>query len=199
MNTRITLGMLVVLAILAGVVYYTETQSPQDDALANQPEVFSFDASDAQSLTVDSSGRRLVLTRQDDGWHITEPVADKAEEFQVNDLIDRLASLRATRELNVPLESLGDYGLVTAKANVKLQLAGGNTIEFLIGERTPDSSGYYLKVSDRPTVYVVGTILGDDLQRWVDRPPRALPTNTPAPTVAPPPTITPATTPTPAG
>jgi len=184
MNSRMTLGLLAILAVLAVVVYFTEGSAPAADNATPQPEVLRFATSDAQLIAVESEGRTLEIVRQDGSWRITKPIEDRAEDFQVNGLVDRLSNLNASRQFDVPLDGLNEYGLATPKTSVRIQLSNGSEVQFQLGERTPDGSGYYVKVADRSPIYVVSTIIGDDLKRMVNQPPRALPTNTPAPTIA---------------
>ncbi|MBI2942113.1 MAG: DUF4340 domain-containing protein [Chloroflexi bacterium] len=178
MNLRLTVAALVVFAALGGIVYYLESRGETKDD-AKQPSVLTFAAGDVQWLAVESGGKTTELALQDNAWLIVKPEPGLADTWQVRNLIERLATLKGTRAIEVALATLADYDLATPTGRARLRLASGQTVELLIGGKTPDSASAYVKLPDTPTVYVVPSYVAEDVLRLASQPPKAQPTPTP--------------------
>src|SRR5207302_3973130 len=64
----------------------------------------------------------LELTRADDGWQITKPVAQKADQQGLEDLAERLGGLRAARVAALDATDLKPFGLDAPAATLTLVL-----------------------------------------------------------------------------
>jgi hypothetical protein len=185
LNFRLTAGLVVVFALLAGGVWYTElrggprTPTPP----AGQAVMFDWNATDMTKMEVEADGKRTVVERGGDNvWRLTEPQPGEADNTIVDSAAGRMAKLIATRKLDNP-GNLADYGLNAPTTKIGLTTRDGASAQLLIGAQTPDKNAYYVKKASEDPVYVVSTFTIADLTKWASEPPRPRPTPTALPTV----------------
>lgn len=196
MSFRTTAVLLIVLALLAGTVYAVGGTSSATPTPVGGPskQLLSFLSSDSRELSVVGGGKTTIVAQGGDGkWTLKQPEEGPADEVRVQSMISRLASLSSTRTIDSP-GNLADFGLATPKAEAKITLQDGKSYSLLVGDETPDKSGYYVKLPDATSVEVVQDLIGSDLMGMLTNPPKPTPTPTPLAPLA---TPTPATTPSP--
>lgn len=209
MNPRLTLGLLVVLAVLGGLLLFIDRrpESPPARDAERLPEVMSFSLADAQRLELRRADLARQFRRGEDGQWVLEPGGQRAHQNAVESLLARLSALRATRRIPPTNTDLSAYGLISPRLTALVGLRDDTIHELRIGEKTPVETGYYAVTAQGGDVYVVPSILVDEMERLIAQP--FAPTPTPAPPTptptfgptAPPigaPTLTPAPTSTPA-
>jgi hypothetical protein len=95
----------------------------------------------------------LELTRNDDGWRLTRPVDDKADDRAVGDLVSQLAGLRARRVAEYPAKDLKAFGLDAPQTVVTLK-PGGQVLK--IGKAADEAGGDpFALVEGNPAVFVL--------------------------------------------
>ena len=140
------------------------------------------------------SGTQKVVLRGDPAtasWRLEQPVTGDADTFAVSTIADAFKSLEATSVLTEKV-NLADFGLDPQGLTVTAFFTGAvaqRTV--LIGGPTFDGAGYYTKLPDAETVYVVSNTTIEPLKSWLLTPPIAPPTPAPQLTIAPTSTITP--------
>jgi len=201
MNYRVTLGFLVVAAILAGLVYGLDKFNVGPTASANAnatatitasqtPQIFSFDDSKVTAMELHMGDQTARVEKQGDNW-VVSGTGEPANKASFTSLIVRMSQLKATRAVGNSGTDLSQYGLDTPKDVAIAQLDDGTKYELDLGGKTPVQTGTYAKKSDAPDIYVVADQFGSDLERLVSDPkqpptPTAVPpTNTPAAVVGP--------------
>lgn len=180
LNPRITISLLVVLAALGGVLLYTDQQQPGTPSSgAEQPaEVFNFSPADLQQIELRRESTPRSFKKADgDKWNL-QPSGDPADSSRVQSLVTRLSNLRATRRITPTESDLSVYGLVNPRIVVRLTLADGATHELWVGEKTPVQTGNYAQAEQGGDVYVLPSVLVDEIERLIDQP--VAPTPTPA-------------------
>jgi hypothetical protein len=193
---RTTAVLLAVLIVLAGVVYYVQKQPASDQAVASakQPQIVSFNPSQATKLIITGGGKTTEVDRNGSAWKVSKPQEIDADGSRVDGWVAQIGNLTADRAIDSPSD-LGTYGLAQPKLNVEVDLSSGGPVDLAFGDKTPDGADYYVRVPNdsakSKSVYLVGATLGDDLNSALTTPPKALPTPTPGPTLVPGGTITP--------
>ena len=181
MNYRVNLGLLIVLVLLGGVVYYVEqnpaTPTPVGGVAGSTPTaIWSLAAPDVQTLAVSVDGKAVAISRDaGSGWAITEPEAGPADVARVDQIVNRIAALYASRTIEPPVD-LAEYGLAKPAAEATITLASGETKVLLIGDQTPDRASSYARLPDGDSVFILQGAIGSDLARLASAPPKALPT-----------------------
>ena len=86
--------------------------------------VFDFDANAVAGLSLQTTDGRpaVALAKGDDGWKLTGPKADAADEKSVQELVGRLAKLRAERVADHPAGKLDTFGLAKPEASATVTL-----------------------------------------------------------------------------
>lgn len=189
MNPRLTIGLAVLLAILAGVYFFgglPEAGPPGPGVTGTPtpvpPEIIAYSTSEIARLAV-RSGTNTVTLRKDasDNWTYSDGRA--ADTTRVNAIVMRLGNLKAHGKIADAVQSPTEYGLAPPEADLTIA-KNTDSITLLIGAQNPQRTGYYAQISGAPTLYLVESLLVDDLKRLVSQPPDP-PTPTPVPTITP--------------
>jgi hypothetical protein len=155
---RSFLVLLVVLAALAGYLYYDSKHEPGDE---KKPEkVFAGVASDKiEGVTVKSaSGDQTTVEKQGADWKMTQPAAVAADGAELSGITSNLASLEVSRVVDDQPTDLKQYGLDPARIEVTFKFAGKDQ-KLLLGQKTPTGGDLYAKVPDKPRVFLVASYL----------------------------------------
>lgn len=187
MNPRVTIGLAVLLVVLGAVYLFgglpeagpgTGTPTPVP------PEIVGYSTGEITRVSV-RSGAGTVRLQKDLSGSWTYAGGAAADSVRVSGLMMRLGSLKARARV---LEALadaqrGDYGLASPEAEVTVGRES-DSITLLVGSQNPQRTGYYTQLAGAPPLYLVESLLIDDLKRLVTQPPDP-PTPTPVPTVTP--------------
>ena len=144
-------------------------------------------------LDVVSDTQKVVLRSGPSGgsWRLEQPVTGDADTFAVSTIADAFKSLEASSVLTES-GNLADFGLDRQGLTVTATFSGTTAPRtVLIGGPTFDGAGYYSKLPDAETVYIVSNTTIEPLKSWLLNPPVAPPTPAPQLTIAPTATITP--------
>lgn len=133
-------------------------------------------------IDVISGTKKVSLTKDPASavWSLTEPIKDAADPFVVSNVADLLKSLEATGTVTGS-NDLVQYKLDKPEIVVTTTFSDtGHTKRTMqVGGPTFDGSGYYSKLSDQPTIYIVSNSIVEPLRSWLDTPPKFVPTATP--------------------
>ena len=159
--------LLAALFLAAAIIgYLTILNQEADDArgvLADSTFV-RFDDREVQAVVVDAYGQHGRFEPEGDGWQLVDPVQDVASEASVYRLISRVRSTKVIERIEDP-GPLSDYGLDPAAVRIKLEL-DRQTIEFAVGNISPDGDGAFLKFAGDPAITIVDALSGSDYARW---------------------------------
>ena len=122
-----------VLAVLCGILYWSNRQSTKTNASAKTssdapPKILSLDRADITGLTIRRKDQApLDLSRNNSGgWQITAPIALAADEESVSGILYTLSSLNADRQLEDKASNLASYGLTAPSLEVAVTLKDKN-------------------------------------------------------------------------
>lgn len=86
--------------------------------------IFKFDPIDLQAIRRTMNGQEFEAAMAGANWEVTKPAKIPADQTGMEELAERLSSLRAERVADVEGKDLGKYGLATPAAVVKLEMIG---------------------------------------------------------------------------
>lgn len=143
------------------------------------PLLARFKTEDVKKLTIDEGGKSLVFLKGDDGWKLEKPVFD-AERGRVDDVLDKLAGLRAAEKDILDMADPKAFGLdkpTTIKivvekpekeASDKPKSRASKSMEFtfLLGKQQGDKGKLYVQVAGWDRVNLVE----GDLLKLAQRP-----------------------------
>jgi hypothetical protein len=194
MDFRLTAALLVVLAVLGGVVWFTEfrdkggaaaTSTPADK---QKPEVFKFEDRDTKLIEVVKGDQTVRVEKDQQGEWTLQPSGLPGDRLRISSVLSRLSSLQATRVVTDAPSDLGQYGLASPALSATVTQTDGSSYTLQAGSKGPTETGTYAQKAGEPQVFLVQNQLVTDLERLVNEPPIQQPTSTPAPTSAPSPT-----------
>ena len=132
-NRTITIVSLVLVALVAVVVLDKDREPPTDyDAPPEHAAFETLEASDVFGLSLKSASETLTFERRDDGWTLVAPRELRVDDRKVQEVVDRLASLRL-EERTLTAERKG-YGLDEAnRVAVALTRKDGTVLDLWVG------------------------------------------------------------------
>jgi uncharacterized protein DUF4340 len=164
---------LVVLAILGGVLYWSNHHQAQSSTTASAdapPTILKLDpASVTQFELKRNNAAPIVLTKDGSGdWQITEPQHLRADQDAVSGVVSTLSSLTAERLVNDKASDLAAYGLAQPAVELDVTDKNHQTKKLLLGDNTPASSGVYGMLAGDPRVFTVGTYTKTSIDKNLD-------------------------------
>jgi hypothetical protein len=102
----------------------------------------------------------------DDQWQIKQPIEAKADAIKVRTLLRNLEELKVKTFVAEAADNVAPYGLDHPESSILAWLKGqAEPVTLLRGRQDADQNGYYVKLPDRPAVYLIDTRDGDDLAK----------------------------------
>ena len=164
-----------ILAILGGLVWYTEENPPETGE--EKPEIVSFEEDDIVEVTISRPDKEPITLRrgEDDEWRFGGVYTFPADESTVKTMVSNLASMNADRVVEEQVRNWGRYGLdgagtLEVSAEVKQEQAGEDeegekeaeegevepkTYRVVFGDDTPTGAGVYARLAGDPRLFTV--------------------------------------------
>jgi hypothetical protein len=100
----------------------------------------------------------------DDRWQLKQPLEAKADAVKVRTLLRNLEELKAKSFMTEAATDLSSYGLDHPAAQISIRLKEpAQPVTILLGREDVDKGGRYLKLAERPAVYLIETKESADL------------------------------------
>ena len=148
-----------VLAILGGLVYYTEENPPASGD--EKTPIVDVEEDSIQKVIVTRPDKDPIeLQRgEDDKWAFSEPLTIPADQFSVNSIVTSLASMDSDRVVEENVVNWEPYGLTgQGTAQVEAVVEEGEddkTYRVIFGGDTPTGSGVYARLDGDPRLFTV--------------------------------------------
>jgi len=168
MKTRTITLLAITLAVLACIYYLDTNRKVQRwTERVEQGRLLPFPLDKLDRLEAAGPSGRFVLERRPDGWWITSPVEEKADQKTVTErILGVLEKANKFGAMPITENERGQYGLVEKAVKITA-VSGGQSVELTLGARSPIESEIYLCDQSRPlTVYVTQ----DAVRKAFDRP-----------------------------
>jgi hypothetical protein len=102
----------------------------------------------------------------DDRWQLKQPLQAKADAVKVRTLLRNLEELKAKSFISEAATDLSPYGLDHPAAQITIQLREkAEPVTVLLGRDDADQGGRYLKLAERPAVYLIDIKDAADLMK----------------------------------
>jgi hypothetical protein len=153
MNFKTTIVLLVALAVVGGVFWYSQlSEKKAPDQAADQAtagggrKLLDLQSDQVSGFTItDSDGNHTTLEKSGAAWRMTEPVSAAAVDWQTQDLIRNLCDLRSQGR---PASAPSDAGLDKPKYSIALSTSDGKTVRLDIGNRNFTGDLMFARVDD---------------------------------------------------
>jgi len=187
MKPSYTLAMVAILVALGVYVFAFERgpAPPTGDAKV-QPNVVNFEAAALKTLTLEQSGKKVVLTQDKPGsWKVQEPPLGAADSSRIDLTVNMVRTWQAMETVDPAYEGkdLAAFGLDQPTLKITLGLSQGAQ-EVWVGGKTPTNSGYYVYAKGQKKLYLSYVNIPEDLGKLVQEPPQATPAPTPMPSAS---------------
>lgn len=151
-----TFILIAVALTMAGLVSLYETQvSPKQEAAKDEKhKIFSFKSDRVQFFTVKTPEKILTFERVyakkggKSSWEMKLPVQAHASQASVDFLLDRLATGKSDRTIDITAAQLPEFGLDQPQATVTVKLDNQETHRLVLGKT--DFSGRFLYAQANP-------------------------------------------------
>lgn len=153
----------VVLAALAGTLYWSNHRKPATSSLTSaaesSPKILDVTPADVSGITISRTGTPvLTLSKNDAGkWQITAPKPLPADQDSVSTLLSNLSPLNSDRLLEEKAADLNAYGLAKPAVEISLTEKNRKSEDLLLGDDTPMGSGAYAALKGDPRVFIVAS------------------------------------------
>ncbi len=108
------------------------------------------------------------FTRENDAWKMADNAAYPVEQSAMDELVDELIALEASRKLDNVTDA-AMYGLAEPAFSVTAHWSNGTSTTYQMGDETPFGDGYYLALSDEAqTAYTVSSSLSTMFNKTMD-------------------------------
>ncbi len=156
-----TVILVVVLAALAGYIYFIDARRDGTDADAKEKAFASVTAEDIEEIRIKSSdGETSRVQRADGTWRIVEPVQAAADDTELSSITSSLASLDVQRVVDEAAGDLAQYGLEPARVEVEFRSKGQKEPRrILLGEKTTTGGDLYARLPDQKRVFLVSSFI----------------------------------------
>ena len=173
----IVISALVAVAVLIGgtfavVKLIPEKQEETSSDSFEEIEVLAKKDTDYKTVTVTNKNGSFkfysVITKAEDQesedtaeWYLDGYEKDLVSESSIAQLVSSLTEISASREITQ--KTAAECGLENPAIKADVVTQDDGTFSVLIGNKSPDNSGVYLKLSTKDTIYLISDFLDDTL------------------------------------
>jgi hypothetical protein len=143
MRFRTTLVLFGVLALLSLGYYFLELKEVEKEA---KTKLVSFQEEEVSSFSIRRGEKVITLERGKNGWRMSEPVEDRADEKEIIALLGNVIRAKTERTLDASGDSLADFGLQNPPIIFTVHLKEKETPFILeVGNTTPAGFSVYAR------------------------------------------------------
>lgn len=126
--------------------------------------VWELNRDEISGLTFEHNGKVIDVSKEPDGnWKIIKPVEGKAKNDKINEILDKLSKIEGEGE-EISYENLSEFGLDPPKAKATIRFRDGNSRDIIFGDKNPEETKVYAKVSDKNFVFLTSETLVDKVK-----------------------------------
>jgi len=170
MKSRSTLLLLLLVAVVAGVVFWDyKWGTTTETARLTSRRIASFRSSDITQIELVLTNQTVVIDKAGDHWELKQPLVSRADSAAINAILDGLEFAEKRRTFtakDLQTLNLADFGLLAPTARVRLH-GKKEPLVFLLGSETPTRDAIYVQVEGAPDVYVTSKELAQRILRPV--------------------------------
>jgi hypothetical protein len=164
MQTRKTIVVVILLALVGGFAYYVSRQPAEQT-----PKVYTVSAGDIQKLELRSPRHDIVVERARDGWRFVKPIQAEADRTTVDNMADAIANLQVTNTISESPADLAPFGLRNPAVSISVTTKDHHVLPtIMVGKDTPVGSSSYIKTAEKPAILLVANSFPSQVEKSVD-------------------------------
>jgi hypothetical protein len=160
MNFRGLIIAVVVLAMLGGLLYWSQHHTPAAETAAlpasTAPVILKVNPADVTELVIKQK-EPVTLKKTNGKWQITEPKPYPADQEAVAGVLSILSGLNADRVVEEKTSDRKQYGLDPAETELDISGKDSTTRKLLLGDDTPTGGDVYAALSTDPRVFTIAS------------------------------------------
>lgn len=174
MQVRGLLVAVLLLAAMAGGVWYSnkvEKDKEGKPAADAPPKILEIPADQITRIELVKTGADPLALKRGEGdrWELTAPKPLRADQDTVTSLAGTFTTLTSDRLIEEKAADLGRYGLANPSLSVSLTKKDGKTAKLLIGDETPTTGSFFVKLDGDPRVFTMASYSKTSLDKtWKD-------------------------------
>lgn len=168
MKFKTTLVLLAVFTGLLAIVLLFDTQSENKRAAEEKTNtLISLASGEIRKASLVRDGETLTFERDEAGpWRLTSPLQAAADDTEVGNFVDSLASLRIERVVEKEAKDLAAYEI--PKIEVSLWVKGKDApVRLFVGMENPLDKTFFAKREDDPRVVLLASTLKTTLDKKI--------------------------------
>lgn len=149
--------LIIVVALVVILMAFNNKQEEEEEAAEEAATVYvtEFDAEDVVSFSYFYNYEQYTFELNDDGeWYYTEDDETTWDQDSITSMVEVLAGITADYTIESP-EDESEYGLDSFYQLIDIELSDGTELELQFGAANEVLGGYYVKLADEDTVYLV--------------------------------------------
>lgn len=171
MNFRRLILAVVVLAILGGVLYWSQRHKSSDEntktSASASPSILKLDQSAITQVTLKKKDAEPITLAKAaaNKWQITEPKPLNADQDAVSGMLSSLSSLNADRVVEDKAADLNQYGFDHPAVEVDIAEKGHSPQKLLLGDDTPAGGDVYAMLAGGAKVFAIASYTKTSLDK----------------------------------
>src|SRR5215475_6756807 len=157
------------LAVLTGVLYWSNNHKPEDTKSATPAatKLLTIKDADVTKIEIDKKGADQVeLAKGSDGkWEIVAPQKLTGDQDAITGVLSVLSGLNAERVVEDHALDLKQYGLADPLVKINLTTKDGKSQKVLLGDDAPTGSAVYAAVGGDPRVFTLASYSKSSLDK----------------------------------
>ena len=179
MNVRLTIALVVILAIVGGTVAVTQSLGTEERKPL-PPWLFKVEATAINNISVTYQDLSIEYARENSQWVIKDGTDSPVHEENWPGTPLVVSGVRCTRALVDDPTDLAKYGMDDPQTMVRIVDSQGTALEYSLGDVTPDGSSWYAMLEGSGRLCTVPSLWAGGVTELVTNP--FYPLVTPVPT-----------------
>jgi hypothetical protein len=171
MRPRGLLVALVLLAALAGALYYSNKQKAAEAAKPpadTPPKILALTEGDITKVVLKKGAYETDLQKTGGKWQITAPMPYPADQSAASQLVASAANVSSDRVVEDKASNLSAYGLNAPILELDITGTRGKISRLKIGDDTPTNSGSYAMLEGDPRVFTIASYVKTGVDKSVN-------------------------------
>lgn len=172
MNLRLSILLVTVLLIFGGTVLVIWLTG-SEEARPQSPWLYSIDESSIAHITITHQGKTVDYYRKPGtlDWYIQGDPEVRVFQGLWGGKVLLFGGPKVNREVTTELKDPANFGLMPPQTRVMVTDSWGNTIEFHLGNPTPDTKEQYVRLAGDSGLFTVTIDWAEVVNRLVTEPP----------------------------
>lgn len=157
--------LLCLLLIVGSFFYFYEIKGSKvrEEKKESEKKLYNFKIDAINKINLKRTDTEILLEKKKDKWEILKPITTSGDADNIQNLIDKISSLKYEREIEIKSNKLSEYGLNPPKINIQLLSGKKKIADLSVGDKNPTQAFVYYKDNLSNKAYLISASDGDDL------------------------------------